>query len=205
MDAHMLAERKSQAERVATLKAAHDKNLPGLLKARDAAARSRAQAQAAYQKADAEFSEAERAVYEANLTSENKVTLIEKQLRATAPEAIGAFVRKLDALAEQVRKEPPAEINAPIGFTGAPVVIGSNWRAIGRWLDRNRAVRLKAEALALEALDEAQLAARLDGLLEELGPAPTVADVEAGQPEHEGAVRRIMGRMDLRDVPPPAA
>jgi hypothetical protein len=200
-----LAQRRAVAEKLAAAKAAHEKARPALAKAMDAKARECREAEAAVRKARAAFSEAEWRLHEADHTAEAEARSLERELVTSAPSEIDAFIAGLDVLAETLRKVQPAELEVKSGWTGLPIVVGSNYKARVAMLGRILEGRQASEALKLEPLSEAELQERLDEIRRGIGSEPGLEAITPGRPEYAAHVEAFHRRARGGDDLPPAA
>jgi hypothetical protein len=104
----------------------------------------------------------------ASLQSDQRVAQLERQLREGASEAIDRFVAEVDAEIVRTRlafeaREAPSYADPISGARG--VNLRSNTESVERRLQALGSARQAAEAMTLEALSEAEVAARLEALL----------------------------------------
>ena len=153
-----LAERKELADRKAKLLAAWDKKRPGLEKAWRAK-----QQQTARKEAELKEAESDAVAAYNDLRQEepnHAVDQIDKRLRETASPQIERVLEVLEGDFESVRRMTHhATVKNP--FTGTESVIGDQ-KAVNEWVGQLPETRERIRALALEPLDEAQIAKKIE-------------------------------------------
>lgn len=154
--------RRVQATALAQARKDLAAGLPPLLKASDRAARAVIDAREALRQAEAAHVEAERGRMEHQTAHSVRIDRLQAELRASAPEAIGTFLRELAMLEEALRAS--CAVLVPWAPVGAPRRDIGNLADIETALRACAELRAKAEALQLEALDDAELARRLEAL-----------------------------------------
>ncbi len=157
-----LTERRDQAGQIAVLEAEHEKALPGLNAAVEAAADKVKAAQMALEEAQEKHRLAYAARSSAVTRFDSQRGQFEGELTASAAPEIDEFLGEISREGERVRKSglsvDPARRNALGEMEGG----GSNVESVTARLRGVQEARVKAEELKLRALDSEKLAAELD-------------------------------------------
>jgi sirohydrochlorin ferrochelatase len=177
LDAQGNEQRREAVARIKAIRTAQEKAAPARRKALEDAV-------AAFVKSREAFEAAGQAVQRASIgqsdpSGDGEVARLERYLRDTAAPAIAECLASLEELAERVRSGPVERMAT--NFAGRRVVIGSTYEAQLEWLAKYTETRQAIEALMFEALDAAQLDARL---------AELRADLDGTEPLEMRPVRR---------------
>ena len=157
-----LAERRDQAGQIAVLEGEHEKALPGLNAAVEAAADKVKAAQEALEKAQEGRRVAEMARSSAASRFDTQRGQLEAKLTASAAPEIDSFLGEISRDGERVRQRGISSVPARRNWRGAMEGGGSNFESVQACLKGLQEARVKAEALHLRALDREELAAEMD-------------------------------------------
>ena len=157
-----LAERRDQAGQIAVLEAEHEKALPGL----NAAVEAAADKVKAGQRALEEAQEKHRLAYAARsnvvVRFDSQRGQLEGELTASAAPEIDGFLGEISRDGERVRQQGVSVVAGRRNWRGAMEGGRSNVESVTARLRGLQEARVKAEELKLRALDREELAAELD-------------------------------------------
>jgi hypothetical protein len=153
-------------EELAQLTREHERALPALVKAEEKALDRLQQARAAVRDAERAHLAAMGERQSATSRLDSARSQREAQLRASAPEAIDAFLQEIARLADDTRANGLRFEDVHVGIIGRSFARISNAVSVRTRLEALSEARLAAEALKLEALAPKQLAERISAIRE---------------------------------------
>ncbi len=169
--ADALALRRAKAVELRSLEAEHVKALPSLQVATKDAAAAVTAAQQALRGAQVAHGEALTAEGAARGRYERERGLLESDLRATADQRIGEFVREMSELWDRTRRIPISNVGGVPDGRGGFEPVRTNADAVTSRLEAINSAREAAEALRLEALDGGEIQKRLAALRRQIEEA----------------------------------